>query len=341
MKNPDLFPQVLRVLKLIYPRSFMLQYDKGQRQKADELKLAPVLVALSKIGYRVLEFALDTKNFGLPHSREHGFIVGVRNDIPGPLQDPRSATPFLNDVPKSLGAYIAGFMTPREQGRVDPRTPQGAYDMWARSWMGEHHGRMLPSLYRGEEKREEWIESWLNAGFDPREVVQEAPKVGDAEVQNAAFKPFLTFEALAVAQGFPPEWKFLAEKYGVLEMIADALPPVMAKVVALTLRSMLTGEAVELDKMMAAQVIEKSFIGLGRPPRSPFGASRRELWPGNKVREQALRVLHGESLEFVEPNHKRRGPIKEQLARLKHEQATMDAEEDAWEKRLFPNGVPA
>jgi len=316
----DMIPQVLRALEVAQPRSVMIQFDLGQRQSGGEKALAAVLTEVEDAGYRVSEFALDTINFGIPHSREHGFIVGIRNDIAGVLPDPRMVTPFVRDVVKALRSSIAPHETLGEHSRTIPLgTVQRTYDMWARNWAGEHRGKMLPSIFRGTDNRPDRMQPWLDAGFNLSDI-REPPKVGDDDLRNADFKPFITFEVLAAAQGFPPGWKFLAKETGIIDMIADALPPVMAKVVALSIRAVLSGEAVDLDQAVVDPIIKLSRIGLGEFRPRLNGPRRR--WPGDRdtpsawIHDQATRVILGAKLSDVEPNHKKRGAIRKEIPRV-------------------------
>ncbi|MFW2231624.1 DNA cytosine methyltransferase [Rhizobium sp. CRRU65] len=313
-------PQVLRALKGILPRGVMVQFDLGQRQTGGEEAIAALLTEVKEAGYRVHEFALDTINFGIPHSREHGFIVGIRNDVAGVLPDPRMVTPVVRDVVKALQSSIAPHQTPPPLSmQVELGTPQRVYDMWARNWAQVHRGKMLPSIFRGIEKRKDWMQPWLDAGFNPSDI-REPPKVGSDDLRNTEFKPFITLEILAAAQGFPPGWKFLAEKTGIIDMIADALPPVMAKVVALSIRAVLSGETVNLDQAVVEPIIELSRIGLGELRPRLNGPRRR--WPGDRdtpsawIHDQATRVILGAKLADVERNHKKRGAIRKEIPRV-------------------------
>jgi site-specific DNA-cytosine methylase len=345
--KPDLFDEIFRVLDIVSPRSFMLQYDKGQRQTADELEFAGVIGRLKKeYDYRIFPFALDPKNFGLPHSREHEFIVGIHNDIHGVFQNPSALDPIMRTVLNVLGPLVLRQRKPIRD--VPPTHPQRVFNHWADDWKTAREGSeksMLPTLLR-EEKSKEGRQAWLDAGFNPAKVAERLPTVGDPEIGDGKFIPFITTEVLAVAQGFPEEWKFLAEKHGILGMIADALPPVMAKVVGLAIRSILHGEPVNLRTALKEPVINSSRIGRGKFELK-LNDSRR--WqPGNygrasdRIRSQAERVIRGEKIADVEPNHMLRGAIRAEIPRVFDEWEYLMAlereeEEEAW-RAMRPAG---
>lgn len=259
--KPDLMPLVLDIVDLVGPRSLILQFDKGQRQTDMELNLAPVLVRLQSQGYRTFNFVLDTANFGLPHSREHEFIVGVRNEIVGAFLDPSSITPIKRNVGAALSPIVAKHKTLDRTLPLDD--PQRIYNIWANQWYATYKDARLPTLLRQPEKGES-RGAWLEAGLDPSEIGSDVPEVGDPALRSRKFTPFVTAEILAAAQGFPQEWKFAGKKSGVLGTIVDALPPVMAKAVGLSVRALLNRETVDLDRAITQPVINTSRIGLGK-----------------------------------------------------------------------------
>lgn len=342
--EPDLFGAVLRILSNINPKALMLEYDMGKRQNPTTMEYIAAIAALRSAGYRVQEFSLNTANFGLPLARDRRFILGLRNDIPGVVGIPNVR--FERKVADALENLVIPYRTPDQFARAAVGL-QRQYDVWARNWRQVAMKQFLPTIFEGEEKREEWQRSWRNAGFDPSKILDRTPEVGDAELVDAEFRPYLTFKVIAAAQGFPSAWGFHAAKHGIIEMIAEALPPVLAKAVGLSLRTALTGETFDLETTVRTPVIVKSHIGQRRMPGRLMAARRyRPQEPGvaqenpMRVHEAAMRVLNGEDLKVVEPNHKKRGPIKREVLSIEWEQALQDAEEEAWEAHLFPDGLP-
>lgn len=337
--RPDLFAKTLDVLEVVSPRSFMLQYDKGQRQKAQEQGLAKLMAGLKKDGrYRLFRFVLDPNNFGLPHSREHQFIVGIHNEVLGAFLDPSALAPTIRDVLEVLGPLVRRGR--KAIANVAPTHPQRIFNRWADIWESarkESNTKLLPTLPR--EMREAGFEAWLKAGFNPTQLAARLPAVGDREIVDGHFVPFLTAEVLAVAQGFPENWKFLAEKHGILGMIADALPPVISKVVGLAIRSVLCGKPLDLNNAITERIIDTARIGIGKFELRLNGPRRR--WPLEHtkaspwIRSQAERVIRGEEISLVEPNHMLRGRIRAEMESVHQEWEFLIAleqedEEEEW-----------
>jgi site-specific DNA-cytosine methylase len=320
--KPDLFPAVLDALEGVSPRSFMLHYDVGQRQSASELELAKVIRLLSKDGeYRLFHFILDTQNFGLPHARDHQFIVGIRSDVLGVFPNPKSLKPVSGTILEVLGPLV---MRDRQPFRTDDREdPRKIFKHWADDWETERKAHEAPTLLPTLLTKELSTEAWRKAGFDASEVRDRLPTIGDPDIADKKFVPFLTTEVLAVAQGFPSEWQFLAEKYGTLAMIAEALPPVMAKVVGLAITSVLRGEPVDLIGAIKEPVINPARVGLGKfklnlnqsRHRWPLEHTKGHPW----IQVQAQRVLDGELIWLVEPNHMLRAPIRAEMKKVQAE----------------------
>ncbi|MBY5439272.1 hypothetical protein [Rhizobium leguminosarum] len=146
---------------------------------------------------------------------------------------------------------------------------QKLYDSWAKDWREKFATKMLPDVPTKQEKRADWGEGWRSCGFDRSWIVEDPPRVD--EVYSTEFRPRLTFAALAAAQGFPAPWRFAPKGDEKLPMIQAALPPVMARIVGLALRTALTGEFFDISKEVEAKVIEDSKIG--PPDASSCGRS--------------------------------------------------------------------
>jgi len=340
--KPDLFPAVLDAIETVSPRSFMLHYDVGQRQTASERDYAKVVARLEQGDHRLFEFTLGTENFGLPHARDHHFIVGIRNDILGAFPNPKTLSPVSGTILEVLGPLVLRDRQPFRSD--DPKDPRKIFKHWADDWESARKAHEAPTLLPTLLTKELSTEAWRKAGFDASEVRDRLPTIGDAELADTKFIPFLTTEVLAVAQGFPSEWQCLAEKYGTLGMIAEALPPVMAKVVGLAIASVLRSETVDLIGAIKEPVINPARVGLGEF-KLDLNKSRHR-WPlehtkGHpRVQAKAQRVLSGELIRLVEPNHMLIGPIRAEMEKLRAERDFQMNAELHEEEELYDHFSP-
>ncbi len=329
--NKSLFGEMTTAVRVIKPRAFVFEAAIKLKQKSRELTLAAAQSALSDLGYRVSRHVINCRNFGLPQDRERMLIVGLRNDEPGVFEAPHLEKPILRSVSQVLGPAMIRHLTPEhEKPGIAKDSNQDVYNRWAGRWLHLHQHHVLPTIVSQDgEGRDEWVRSWKDKGFRITKVRKAPPSVD--EVKSIDFVPEITFEALALAQGYPADWKFLAEGEGIVSMIGESLPPVVAKAVGLSLRTFLTGERFDLRKSLLEPVIEAERIGKGRKR-----LRKKDRFPW----EMARRVLEGEPIKDVETNHMRRKIVQYAIADLESYRAREDEIDLEWEKRLFPDGHP-
>lgn len=82
-KSVDLFDEAFRCLKLCNPEMFILENVKGLTFKKNALYFKKVLDALDTLtGYQVAYKILNSKDFGLPQSRNRIWFIGIKNRTP-------------------------------------------------------------------------------------------------------------------------------------------------------------------------------------------------------------------------------------------------------------------
>jgi DNA (cytosine-5)-methyltransferase 1 len=324
----NLFPQMTRAVRIARPRAFMFENVPGLAT-LHAAYLAKIYRDLSELGYRVDVVRIRTRDYGLPQTRERLVIVGIRNDQPGTFLVPQ-VNPVERSVAEVLGPLVVRHETPENlKASISRESQQWIYDRWAESWRTTHAGSMLPTiLTTTSEKREEWLGPWRLQGFDISTIAKDAPSV--AEVTGLDFKPQITVEVLARAQGFPPGWTFLAARSGQVAMVGDAFPPILAKVIGLQIRAALSGA--DLAAALGETLVDASLIG-----RKPVRLGPR--WPAG-VELQVEHVLRGASVRDVEPNHKRRTRLRQIVEAAEGSRRAEEALNDLWTDALFPQGPP-
>jgi DNA (cytosine-5)-methyltransferase 1 len=333
--DKDLFPQMIRAVAQVRPRAFMFENVPGMQDDAHAAYLASICADLAVLGYRVEIVRLNAEDFGLPQNRERIVIVGLRNDVKGVFVPPAVDPSMKRYVAEVLGPLVIRHETPDAlKDSITPGSAQWRYDRWAESWRDEHSKSLLATITKtSSEDREPRLERFRKEGFDVSTFSTGAPSVADA--CHNGFKPKLTLEILARAQGFPDKWVFHAKGGGNTDMVGDAFPPIMAKAVGLAIYSALTGVRFDFQAALDAPMIDEKMIGL-----KPLRESVRRIWPTREAIEKARRYRLGEPIETVEPNRKRRKVIRELAEQLKVDERRQEDEEDAWERHLFPDGVP-
>ncbi|GEM_PF-2379697 len=328
----DLYPEMARIIAEVRPKAFLLEHDAGSRQDADYPERGKNLWGLRKLKYDVVEFELDTMQFGVPCSRRRYFVVGIRSDISGIFIIPKVAGG--DDLAKNNAGAFSKLIAPYETSAASRRNKsnsqeknpqQDAYDRWASHWKAEHGRRLLPSTLAKEEERQP--ESWSHAGFRISEVANAPPSILEVAAWRPSasrgavghFMPAITFDILAAAQGFPPGWTFSGGKAGKLDQIQAALPPALARMVGLMIRTTLTGETFDLQAELRTEILNPKLVGTG-----PRRLKRSKAFHQSDLFNQIERLLDGEALGTIEPVRSRRPRLKQLAAEIRAAQAELE-----------------
>jgi len=256
------------IVEKVKPKAFVMENVKalGALTKFEEVRTA-LISRFQKAGYTVTLHILNSKDFGVPQSRERIFFIGVKNGI-APIfmqniRKYRKAAPTLREVLIPLGrpgtknndricnakvtlaakpvlrkSPYAGMLF-NGQGR--PLNPDG----WASTLPASMGGNRTPiiddnHLYCGEAA---WVEEYhqhLMTGGKPQGM-QDAP----------SYLRRLTINEAAVLQTFPARYIWCGPSSKVYSQIGNAVPCGLAKVVASSVKDALSGllqvEAVTVD----------------------------------------------------------------------------------------------
>ncbi|MCZ7854819.1 DNA cytosine methyltransferase [Agrobacterium salinitolerans] len=355
----DLVPELLRAARLMKPRAILVECQKGMMYSSHLMYYAGFKAALAELGYVVEFHRLDMKEFGLPREDERVVIVGIRCGERGTFTPPALRKIVHRNVWDALGDLVVRYESPEDQKQLVVRgSQQHRYDEWARMWRSRTSNppRYIKAISRsGTENREErkvdpWGES--HDGFDRSGFAVEPPKVQDCPFEDDNYHlPKMTQQMAARAQGFPDGWMFAGKGTGNIDMIADALPPVLAKAVGLQIRTALTGETFDLDALLAKPIVNLKQIGRGDyrlnggTENADVMTKLEPLLRGSVAIEKERRVkrkqaMLREILNEVEPNHMDRTHLVEVLRDVLWERERQAREDHTHMDRLFPDGEP-
>lgn len=77
----NLFLEFIRIAKVIQPKIIIAENVKGLMQKGNDKKLNEFTNTFQRIGYGVTFKLLNSKNHGVPQSRQRIIIIAIRDDI--------------------------------------------------------------------------------------------------------------------------------------------------------------------------------------------------------------------------------------------------------------------
>ncbi|MBB4113212.1 DNA (cytosine-5)-methyltransferase 1 [Rhizobium sp. BK226] len=341
----DLVPELIRAVRVVQPRAFMIESARGFSFESHVSYLAEFKANLIDLGYTVESYRLDMKLYGLPRNDERIVLVGIRQDEPGTFLPPVLRNPIDRYVRETLEDLVIRHETPADlKHSIQRDTPQWHYNNWAYRWRSRTLESRITTISR------EWKESRgarqkdsraeITEGFDRSEFAVTPPRVEDFQKENDYFLPRMTQEIAARAQGFPDRWAFKAIGGGNIDMIADAMPPVLAKAVGLQIYSALAGVTFDLDAALVPPIVNEKQIGTGSL-RLNGGRESAHTWtqieillrgeadiakePNAKKRQAKFRSL----LKEVEPNHMRRTNLVKTLHRIQWEQERRATEDHA------------
>lgn len=355
----DLVPELLRAARLTRPRAILVEAPKGLMYRSHLAYYAAFKAALTELGYNVEFHQLDMKDFGLPREDKRIVIVGIRRAEHGTFAPPALRNTEPRNVCDVLADLVIRYETPADQKHlVVQGSQQHQYDEWARTWRSRTSKppRYIKTISRSgtEEREERAVEARGNAhdGFDRSGFAIEPPMVKDCPFTADNYHlPKMTQQMAARAQGFPDGWIFEGQGGGNIDMIADAMPPVLAKAVGLQIRTALTGEAFDLYAMLARPIVNSKQIGRGdyrlnRGAKSADVITKLEhLLRGYGTIEKEPRVkrkqaMLREILKSVEPNHMKRTRLLEVLSKIQCDRDRQTKEDEAYMNHLFPDGEP-
>tara|TARA_R110001592_G_scaffold363355_1_gene685044 strand:- start:8721 stop:9815 length:1095 start_codon:yes stop_codon:yes gene_type:complete len=246
------------IVEKVKPKAFVMENVKalGALTKFEEVRVA-LLSRFQKAGYTVTIHILNSKDFGVPQSRERVFFIGVKDGIK-PIYRPNfrkyvKAAPTLREVLIPLGkpgtklndricnakvtlaakpilrkSPYAGMLF-NGQGR--PLNPDG----WASTLPASMGGNRTPIIDDNHlyYDKDSWVEGYhrhLMAGGKPQGM-HDAP----------SYLRRLTINEAALLQTFPENYIWCGPSSKVYSQIGNAVPCELANVVACCVKNTLSG----------------------------------------------------------------------------------------------------
>jgi len=197
-----------RIVAALGPLAYVMEnVDRAARSSA----YGRARALLKEAGYGITEAVLDASYYGVPQRRRRFFSIGVLGEADGALLPYLER--FREDRPLTLRAYMGEeldiehyYRHPRNYDR------RGIYSIDEPAPTVRGVNRPVPKGYRGHP--------------------------GDPVPPFAGLRP-LTAEERGRAQTFPRGWRWVGNKGEVERMIGNAVPPELAKRVALALKGFL------------------------------------------------------------------------------------------------------
>ena len=153
-RGGEIFTALLRVLKEVQPRSFLLENVKGIRSHDGGLTFKYMLQELSRTGYHLRHETLNSmRHANVPQNRERVFIVGFRDEeqarkfeFPKPIELTRSIHDCLQD-PSDVGPgfYYDNRYSAYSEIKKSVTKSDTVYQ-WRRQYVRENKSNACPTL---------------------------------------------------------------------------------------------------------------------------------------------------------------------------------------------------
>jgi len=234
------------------PRAFVMENvkalavsDRWSAVRADLRRTA------RELGYQVDLFLLNAADFGVPQTRERMFLIGTRGMAPlCPVPTSKGSPPSVREALRHLPPYgqpgndaiCAARVIPAARPVMRPRAHHGSllFNGSGRPLDLSGPAKTLPASMGGnatpiidQEELANGAEPWVR-GYHARLIAGGDP----IEVAPTRLRR-LTVQEAAALQTFDPGWQFRGPQVAQFRQIGNAVPPRLAKAVALSVRASL------------------------------------------------------------------------------------------------------
>jgi len=227
-RTDDLFFEYARLVAAVQPKVFVAENVPGMKAGKAYGYFKLIMEGLRNTGYRVRAKILDASYLGVPQQRKRLIFIGVRNDLncdpvfPQPLPYRYTVTDALKGVVADSDIEDRGF------GNVSIETTSG---------------RIVRSLTAGQAGRHVTGKNsfWNLSRLHPDKPSTTLLAGGGISVAAGTVHPieprFITISEVRRISSFPDDFIILGNYRIQFERIGRAVPPVMSKAIAETIRA--------------------------------------------------------------------------------------------------------
>jgi DNA (cytosine-5)-methyltransferase 1 len=236
-----------KLIDEVYPRVFMMENVPGLAGERGGGALLPLWEVTERLGYRVFKRIVDAQDYGVPQRRKRFVVIGVREDVeadfswPVQLEPVRRTVrdviewlPAPGDATANLPMHRADRLSAINLQRIEFLSAGQGRDHLPDHLLADCHKRSSTSIgHRNVYGRMAWddVAPTITARFDSFT----RGKFGHPEQSRS-----ISLLEGALLQTFPVEIQFAGNKVEIARQIGNAVPPMMAKALGVSIRELLT-----------------------------------------------------------------------------------------------------
>lgn len=214
----DLFFEYIRLIQETQPKTFVAENVTGLVSGKAKGFFKEIMRSLRECGYLVKAKKLNAMWLGVPQMRERVIIIGVRKDLGMEPVFPKPLSYYY-----TLKDALEGIHSTEEEKAVLNILPYQIGRLYYEIQRGDHHDQRF-TLYRC---------AWNKPAPT---LLQSAGRIPTSGIVHPDEPRKFTIEELKAICSFPPDYQLTQNYSRQVERLGRAVPPVMMKAIAETIR---------------------------------------------------------------------------------------------------------
>ena len=263
-----LLARTAKFLRELRPRYFVMENVPQVLSPVHRHHWSTVERELQKLSYTTWHSVLDLHDLGLPQRRRRFLMIAARDtEVSGLVEATQLGKPSVRAAIHHLPPIAAGSGSDdpmhRAPGLSDPvlrriqaipRDGGSWHDILDSPDLGEHEKMdlLIPSMLNGRPRKSfPDVYGRLKWDLPAVTITRECSHVGNGRYTHPVQDRLLSIREMALLQGFPPDYQFVGSIRSRYNQIGDAVPPVIAALLAATILH-LEGRSVNLEGALAS-----------------------------------------------------------------------------------------
>ncbi len=253
-----LFFEYLRFVRVLKPKVVVIENVRGILSKNNGYAQRRIIELITDLGYEVSSSVLNASDFGVPQNRFRAFFVAIRKDLsyaPIDFKELKSLKPV--DVKDAIGELYK-FEKNRSEDLKFDTPPNTEYRKYLRSKSGKIYNHQVVYPAELTQKRISHVKQGGNwqqippklfpnsrenrhsSAFKRLDEKDFSVTIDTGNAHSNYFHPIYnripTVREAARIQSFPDDFVFMGSRTSQYRQVGNAVPPLLAKSLALYLR---------------------------------------------------------------------------------------------------------